>query len=155
MVSCCAQLALRSKYEERFYRPSGTARELTILYWYVTVRVCDLCVQNETLSEKEIKRLGFALAETRYNELLPLLARLNELEQQQAEEEAPGHHRVGGRSVGHSGGSGGSTRDAPREKDSGAGSGKGKSGKDDRDKGGSGKSPHQQQSASKKGKDKK
>lgn len=40
-------------------------------------------VQNETLSEKEIKRLGFALSETRYNELLPILARLNELEQQQ------------------------------------------------------------------------
>ena len=43
--------------------------------------------QNETLSEKEIKRLGFALSEVRYNELLPLLARLNELEEQQAEEE--------------------------------------------------------------------
>jgi len=44
-------------------------------------------LQNETLSEKEIKRLGFALSEVRYNELLPLLARLNELEEQQAEEE--------------------------------------------------------------------
>lgn len=43
--------------------------------------------KNETLSEKEIKRQGFALAEVRYNELLPLLARLNELEAQQREEE--------------------------------------------------------------------
>lgn len=51
-------------------------------------------MQNETLSEKEIKRLGFALSEVRYNELLPLLARLNELEEQQAEEEVRGWFAV-------------------------------------------------------------
>eukprot|EP00644_Phytophthora_capsici_P012416 jgi/Phyca11/121937/e_gw1.46.430.1 len=44
-------------------------------------------VENE-LSIKEIKREGFLLAETRYNELLPVLERLNalELEQKEAEE---------------------------------------------------------------------
>ena len=55
-----------------------------------------LLLQNETLSEKEIKRLGFALSEVRYNELLPLLARLNELEEQQAEEEGPSRQRGSG-----------------------------------------------------------
>lgn len=55
------------------------------MYTRVSCFCCfaSIVVQNETLSEKEIKRLGFALSETRYNELLPLLARLNELEQQQ------------------------------------------------------------------------
>lgn len=43
--------------------------------------------KSEMLSEKEIKKQGFALAEVRYNELLPILSRLNELEAQQAEEE--------------------------------------------------------------------
>ncbi len=44
-------------------------------------------VKREPLTEKEIKRLGFALSETRYNELLPLLSRLQELEDQQKHEE--------------------------------------------------------------------
>lgn len=36
-------------------------------------------------SEKEVKRDGFKLAEERYNELLPVLSRINELESQQDE----------------------------------------------------------------------
>ena len=44
-------------------------------------------MQGEPLTEKEIKRQGFLLAETRFNELLPLLSRLNTLEKEQREEE--------------------------------------------------------------------
>ena len=39
---------------------------------------------SQPLSEKDIKREGFKLAETRYNELLPILSRLNELESGQS-----------------------------------------------------------------------
>ena len=39
------------------------------------------------MSEKEFKRDGFLLAECRYNEVLPLLNRLNELDIQQNNEE--------------------------------------------------------------------
>jgi hypothetical protein len=39
------------------------------------------------MTEKEVKREGFLLAEARYSELSPALERLNELEQQQAEME--------------------------------------------------------------------
>ena len=59
----------------------------TTLALFTPLTIIHLISQNETLSEKEIKRLGFALSEVRYNELLPLLARLNELEEQQSEEE--------------------------------------------------------------------
>lgn len=41
----------------------------------------------EPLSEKEIKRQGFQIAENRYQELLPLLSRLNELEEDQKQDE--------------------------------------------------------------------
>ena len=50
-----------------------------------------------TISEKDVKREGFALAEVRYAELLPLLERLNELEQQQAAEEQEQAPRAGSR----------------------------------------------------------
>lgn len=43
--------------------------------------------QNDILSEKEIKREAFRLAEIRYEELLPLLSRLNQLEDDQKQEE--------------------------------------------------------------------
>lgn len=43
--------------------------------------------QEGVLSEKEIKRYAFQLAESRYQELLPLLSRLNELENSQKDEE--------------------------------------------------------------------
>lgn len=46
-----------------------------------------MILQESTLTEKEIKREGFARAEARYQELLPLLSRLNELEREQAEDE--------------------------------------------------------------------
>lgn len=105
-----------------------------------------ICVQNETLSEKEIKRLGFALAETRYNELLPLLARLNELEEQQADEERPSHHRGGGRGLGGGGGGSAAVQGSGKEK--------GKDGKEGKDKSGKG-AQQQQQGSGKKGKDKK
>lgn len=39
-------------------------------------------------STKELKRRGFALAEIRYNELLPVLERINQLEAQQLQAEA-------------------------------------------------------------------
>jgi len=42
---------------------------------------------GEIMSEKEIKKKGFLGAEMRYNELLPILARLTELEKEQEEEE--------------------------------------------------------------------
>lgn len=38
-------------------------------------------------SEKELKREGFKLSEIRYNEVLPHLQRINELENQQREVE--------------------------------------------------------------------
>jgi hypothetical protein len=41
----------------------------------------------EPLSDKEIKREAFKLAEMKYNAVLPLLSRLAELEEQQAEME--------------------------------------------------------------------
>jgi len=44
--------------------------------------------QNEALSHKELKREGFALAQQRFEELKPLLQRLDELELQQREAEA-------------------------------------------------------------------
>lgn len=69
---------------------------ITKIYCINTTTPYILLLQNETLSEKEIKRLGFALSEVRYNELLPLLARLNELEEQQAEEEGPSRQRGSG-----------------------------------------------------------
>jgi hypothetical protein len=51
--------------------------------------------KSELLSEKEIKKQGFVLAESRYNELLPILQRLNELEAQQVEEEEDSAWRRG------------------------------------------------------------
>lgn len=42
---------------------------------------------QEPLSEKELKKEGFMLAEIRFSELAPVLSRLNELEAQQAGEE--------------------------------------------------------------------
>jgi hypothetical protein len=39
------------------------------------------------MSEKEVKREAFRLAEERYNSLLPLLSRLSELDEQQTEQE--------------------------------------------------------------------
>jgi hypothetical protein len=42
---------------------------------------------NEPLSHKEMKREGFALAQTRYDELSPIIERLNELELQQQDGE--------------------------------------------------------------------
>lgn len=65
------------------------------------------------LSEKEIKKQGFQLAEVRYNELLPILTRLNELEQQQLLEEA---ERGGGGRGGRPGGSGGGKMDGRKGK---------------------------------------
>ena len=50
------------------------------------------------MGEKEVKREGFLLAESRYNELLPILTRLTELEKQQLNEEegaAPSGRAVG------------------------------------------------------------
>lgn len=57
--------------------------------------------RSNILSEKEIKKEGFVMAETRYNALLPVLTRLNELDEQQRqeEEEADGGRR-GGRGSG-------------------------------------------------------
>eukprot|EP01038_Epipyxis_sp_PR26KG_P009482 gene9482-12773_t len=43
--------------------------------------------KSEVLSEKEIKRQAFILSEVRYNELLPMLSRLNQLEDDQQVEE--------------------------------------------------------------------
>jgi hypothetical protein len=37
------------------------------------------------LTEKALKREGFKLAEERYQELLPIITRLNELEEQQVQ----------------------------------------------------------------------
>ncbi len=59
-----------------------------------------LVQQNETLSEKEIKREGFLMAEKRFQELLPLLSRLNELEKEQEEEEEYHNRRESGRMKG-------------------------------------------------------
>ncbi len=47
------------------------------------------------LSEKDLKRQGFLLAEARFNELIPVLARLNELEEQQMVEEEDDSGRRG------------------------------------------------------------
>ena len=60
---------------------------------------------SAVLSEKEIKKMGFALSEERYNELLPILSRLQELEEQQREEEEErgGMGGRGGRGRGASG----------------------------------------------------
>jgi hypothetical protein len=54
--------------------------------------------QGEVMSEKEIKREGFRLAEERYSALLPLLSRLDALEEQQQQAEAEGEDagRAGG-----------------------------------------------------------
>eukprot|EP00540_Astrosyne_radiata_P015245 CAMPEP_0116823404 /NCGR_PEP_ID=MMETSP0418-20121206/817_1 /TAXON_ID=1158023 /ORGANISM="Astrosyne radiata, Strain 13vi08-1A" /LENGTH=179 /DNA_ID=CAMNT_0004451649 /DNA_START=75 /DNA_END=614 /DNA_ORIENTATION=- len=46
--------------------------------------------ENETLSNKELKREGFLLAQKRYEELRPMLDRLNELELQQRDAEEAG-----------------------------------------------------------------
>ena len=48
--------------------------------------------EEERLTEKEVKREAFKLAETRYNELLPSLNKLREMEEQQThmEEESSG-----------------------------------------------------------------
>jgi hypothetical protein len=43
--------------------------------------------RGEVMSEKELKREGFRLSEIRYTELLPILSRITELEDQQKEEE--------------------------------------------------------------------
>jgi len=71
------------------------------------------------LSEKEVKRVAFSLAETRYQELLPMLSRLFELEvqQQQVEQEEEQQHgrsrgsltgnRTGGSRASKKGGGGG------------------------------------------------
>lgn len=51
---------------------------------------------EEALSEKEIKRQGFALAGERYEELLPTLNQLNELEAEQLEDEDRHRGRTAG-----------------------------------------------------------
>lgn len=51
---------------------------------------------EEALSEKEIKRQGFALAGERYEELLPTLNQLNELEAEQQEDEDRHRGRAAG-----------------------------------------------------------
>lgn len=52
---------------------------------------------EELLSEKELKREAFLLAEDRYTELLPLLSRLNELSQQQSQHE--GNDSINNRTI--------------------------------------------------------
>lgn len=60
----------------------------TGVYWNSEViRVWQERGDGAALSEKEVKREAFKMAEVRYNELLPLLTRLNELEEQQSEME--------------------------------------------------------------------
>ena len=54
---------------------------------------------SEVMGEKEVKREGFLLAETRYNELLPIMQRLTELEKQQLDEEEGATSARGGSSA--------------------------------------------------------
>ena len=54
----------------------------------------------QPLSEKDIKREGFKLAEARYNELLPVLARLSELESEQSSMEELSPDALGARGGG-------------------------------------------------------
>ena len=60
-------------------------------YWIAQAaerwREANAAVSQEPLSEKELKKEGFLLAELRFGELAPVLSRLNELEAQQASEE--------------------------------------------------------------------
>lgn len=57
----------------------------TAAYW--STEAIAKASTEHPLSEKEIKREGFKLAEERYNAILPLITRLNELETQQQEYE--------------------------------------------------------------------
>lgn len=74
----------------------------TIVYWsdMAVKEVTQRLGLNETadrdavLTEKQIKREGFKLAEIRYGEVLPTLTRINELEEQQdCEEVEAGDHK--------------------------------------------------------------
>ena len=60
-------------------------------YWIAQAaerwREANAAASQEPLSEKELKKEGFLLAELRFGELAPVLSRLNELEEQQASEE--------------------------------------------------------------------
>jgi len=60
-------------------------------YWIAQAaerwREANSAASQEPLSEKELKKEGFLLAELRFGELAPVLSRLNELEEQQASEE--------------------------------------------------------------------
>eukprot|EP00981_Chlorochromonas_danica_P001943 scaffold402_cov166-Ochromonas_danica.AAC.1 len=58
---------------------------------------------REVLSEKEVKKQAFILSESRYNSLLPVLARLTDLAQQQEELEQEEEPRKGKGSKGSSG----------------------------------------------------
>lgn len=69
--------------KEFFARTSSFWNEKVVVAWRERG-------EDDRLSEKEIKREAFKLAEARYNELLPSLAKLKEIEDQQAEMEDNG-----------------------------------------------------------------
>ncbi|OQR83764.1 hypothetical protein ACHHYP_14301 [Achlya hypogyna] len=77
--------------EEQTPQPGETLRDFfarTANHWARQVANLPETTERQ-LSVKDIKREGFAMAEVRYNELLPILERLNELEAaQKAAEEA-------------------------------------------------------------------
>eukprot|EP00595_Chromulina_sp_UTEXLB2642_P001484 CAMPEP_0196765108 /NCGR_PEP_ID=MMETSP1095-20130614/7610_1 /TAXON_ID=96789 ORGANISM="Chromulina nebulosa, Strain UTEXLB2642" /NCGR_SAMPLE_ID=MMETSP1095 /ASSEMBLY_ACC=CAM_ASM_000446 /LENGTH=757 /DNA_ID=CAMNT_0042122529 /DNA_START=202 /DNA_END=2472 /DNA_ORIENTATION=+ len=57
--------------------------QLVITNWQNKQSTNSIISKDDIMSEKDIKREGFKLAELRYNELLPMLSRLNELEEMQ------------------------------------------------------------------------